>query len=103
MWSWTYRVCEAISWLLDQLACWLVVLQLVTLAPGLAHLGLATCLMCLGGPTFMVLKFLSHSFPLALLSSSLSLLSLGFLAPLFSIIFWFPLPLPPIWQDNFCV
>src|SRR5882724_4995957 len=38
MWSWTYRVCEAISWLLDQLACWLVVLQLVTLAPRLAHM-----------------------------------------------------------------
>jgi len=47
----------------------------------------------------MVLKFLSHSFQLTLLSS-LSLLSLSFLAPLFYIIFWFFPPLPPIWQDN---
>src|SRR5882724_10253776 len=45
----------------------------------------------------MVLNFFSHSLPLVLLSSSLSLLSLDFFTPLSSMTFLFLLPLPPVW------
>src|SRR5882724_7290736 len=52
-------------------------------------------LMCLGGPTFMVLNLASH--PLPLPSLSLDPPSSSSLGP-----FFFRPPAPPVWHDSFC-
>src|SRR5882724_8254766 len=59
----------------------------------LAHI---PALMCLGGPTFIVLNFASH--PLPLPSLSLDSPTSSSLAP-----FFFLPPASPVWHESFCL